>query len=83
MEEMFEVSEVDSHARSYMLSVNAVGRLCHAYHDICQRESDIFTYDYRSPENAAKVRRKNEILTELIEAQILHGLHSSSEAENK
>ena len=76
-EEMFEASDVDPHSRSYMLSVGEIGRLCNAYDAICQREPDIFTYDYRSSENAANVRRKNQILTEMIEAQILHGQDSS------
>ncbi|XP_076462656.1 dimethyladenosine transferase 1, mitochondrial-like [Babylonia areolata] len=73
VEEMFEASGVDPQSRSYMLSVREIGHLCHAYSNICSRESDIYGYDYRSPENAAKVRRKNEILTELIEQQVLHG----------
>ena len=76
--EMFEVSDVDPQSRSYMLSVGEVGRLCHAYSAVCQREPDIFLYNYRDPENAAKVRRKNKILTELIEAQILQGPESVS-----
>ena len=75
---MFEVSDVDPQSRSYMLSVGEVGRLCHAYSAVCQREPDIFLYNYRDPENAAKVRRKNKILTELIEAQILQGPESVS-----
>ncbi|KAL8598584.1 hypothetical protein ACOMHN_013467 [Nucella lapillus] len=78
VEEMIESSGVDPHSRSYMLSVHDFKHLCHAYSHICSREStDIYTYDYRSPENSARVRRKNEILTELIEQQVLHGTDSS------
>lgn len=77
VEEMLEASGVDPQARSFMLSVPEVSHLCHAYSDICSRESGIYTYDYRSPENSAKVRRKNQILTEVIERQVLHGTDAS------
>lgn len=71
--EMFTESKVKPETRSYMLSVTQVGRMCCVYANICEREPDIFLYDYRSPENAANVRKKNKILTELIEEQILLG----------
>ncbi|KAK7101123.1 dimethyladenosine transferase 1, mitochondrial-like [Littorina saxatilis] len=77
LEEMFEASGVDPESRCFMLSIGEMDRICHAYNDICQREPDIFAYNYRSRENAAKVRRKTKILTEMIEEQILHGKSSS------
>ncbi|KAK7485349.1 hypothetical protein BaRGS_00023448 [Batillaria attramentaria] len=73
VEDMFEESEVDPTSRSYMLTVKEIGRLCQSYNSICQHEPDIYTYDFRSKENAAALRRKGQILQEKFEKQILHG----------
>ncbi|PVD23825.1 hypothetical protein C0Q70_17099 [Pomacea canaliculata] len=71
VEAMFEETNVRPEARSFQLSIEQVGRLCHAYNNICQHNADIYTYDYRSQENARQVRKKNQIQLEKFEAEIL------------
>lgn len=71
VEAMFEETNVKPEARSFQLSIEQVGRLCHAYNNICQHNADIYTYDYRSQENARQVRKKNQIQLEKFEAEIL------------
>lgn len=74
VEEMFEKTAIDPESRSYMLTVQEIGHFCEVYNSICQREENIFTYDYRSKENAAILRRKNKFLTESLEEKILEGI---------
>lgn len=69
--EMFEVTEVDPECRPYALTIRMMGSLCQAYHDICQREPDIYMYNFRSKHSARDVRMKNQLLLKTFEAKIL------------
>ena len=55
---MFAESEVPPDSRPFMLVIEEMDRLCHAYKNICDDIPGIFEYDYRTQENARQWRHE-------------------------
>lgn len=51
MPEMLEKAEINPKTRPYQLTVPEIGRLCHVYHEIIQREPTLARYNNRQPKS--------------------------------
>lgn len=62
-DEMFKCSGLDPNCRSFMLTVEEFGYLCHIYSAICQRHPAVYDYDFRSSESQKilRMRKKQKV----------------------
>jgi len=74
--EMFERAEISPETRPYQLTVPEIGRLCHAYHDIVQRQPSLARYNNRQP----NTHPDNVDVTDGCEVSITDGNDNDSDS---
>lgn len=71
-----EDSNINETRRPFELSIKEIKKICDAYARVCEMNSDIATYDFRSRSSSKDRRMGRSIVVDSLERQILDGIGS-------
>ncbi|GAB1601653.1 dimethyladenosine transferase 1, mitochondrial-like [Argonauta hians] len=65
-DEILEKTSIKPEIRSYNLSIEELGKMCHLYNDICQSYPSIMSYDYRAMPTE-RLAKEQEITLDIMQ----------------